>query len=57
MDKFKFPVVDDTSDEIDDELEYYTDDSWQDFDPGDEGYDDDEVHDLMEQEEWEEGND
>ena len=41
MSKFKFPI-DDTKDEIDDELEYYTDDAWQDFDPDeDEGYDDD----------------
>lgn len=37
--KFKFPI-DDTTEEVDDELEYYTDDAWQDFDPDeDEGYD------------------
>lgn len=35
MPKFKFPI-DDTKDEVDDELEYYTDDSWQDFDPDEE---------------------
>ena len=40
MSKFKFPI-DDTKDEIDDELEYFTDDSWQDYDPEEDGDDED----------------
>ena len=39
--KFKFPI-DDKADEVDDELEYFTDDTWSDYDPyEEEGYDDD----------------
>ena len=51
MDKFRFPV-DDTTEEVDD-LEYYTDDGWADFDPEEE-YDEDEGYDpFEEEEEWE----
>lgn len=40
--KFKFPI-DDSKEEVDDELEYYTDDAWQDFDPSEHIADDDDV--------------
>jgi hypothetical protein len=48
MPKFRFPV-DDTTEEVEDNPEFYQDDAWLDFDPDDD-YEDDLVHDLEDEE-------
>lgn len=50
MDKFRFPV-DDTTEEVEDNPEFYQDDAWMDFDPDDDYFEDEGVY-LLDDEEY-----